>query len=218
MISPSVMCVDFENLTDELRIMEKCGIEFLHVDIMDGLFVPNYTLGVDFCRFLKRNTHIPLDYHLMIKDPEMKIEWFPITEGDWVSVHYEAGMHILRSLQIIRKMGGRPMVALNPGTPINVLEYLLDDIDGVLVMTVNPGFAGQKLVNCAEKKIREIREFLDSRGRNDIDIEVDGNVSLPNAKMMRAAGANIFVAGTSSIFRPDKKLEAHIQELRNVIL
>ena len=216
MISPSIMCADFGNIREQLATMKEHGIEYLHVDIMDGTFVPNYTLGTDFCRFLKRESDIPLDIHLMIADPEQKLEWFPIGPGDYVSVHYEAGYHILRSLQTIRKMGAKPMVALNPGTPIQALDCLLDDMDGVLLMTVNPGFAGQKLVSCAKQKIEATRKMLDERGYQHIDIECDGNVSLENARMMRAAGANIFVAGTSSIFKPDGLLGQHIEELRAI--
>ena len=164
MISPSIMCADFGNIREQLATMKEHGIEYLHVDIMDGTFVPNYTLGTDFCRFLKRESDIPLDIHLMIADPEQKLEWFPIGPGDYVSVHYEAGYHILRSLQAIRKMGAKPMVALNPGTPIQALDCLLDDIDGVLLMTVNPGFAGQKLVSGAKQRIDGTRKMLDERG------------------------------------------------------
>lgn len=214
MISPSIMCADFARITAQLEEMERSGIEYLHVDIMDGTFVPNFTLGVDFCRFLKAHSRIPLDLHLMIADPEQKVEWFPIGEGDYVSVHYEAGYHILRTLQTIGQMGGKPMVALNPATPISALECLLEDIDGVLLMTVNPGFAGQKLVKCAQEKIVKTRRMLDERGYAHIDIEVDGNVSFENARLMRAAGANIFVAGTSSIFQKTGTLSEHIGELR----
>lgn len=214
MISPSIMCADFGNILAQLKDMKEAGIEYLHVDIMDGTFVPNYTLGTDFCKFLKKNSPIPLDYHLMIADPEQKIPWFPISEGDYVSVHFEAGYHPHRSLQTIRQLGGKPMLALNPATPLSALDYVLEDIDGVLIMTVNPGFAGQKLVSSGLEKIAACRKYLDERGFAHLDIEVDGNVSLENAKKMRAAGANIFVAGTSSIFKPDGDLKGHIQELR----
>lgn len=213
-ISPSIMCADFSKIAEQLETMKQCGIEYLHVDIMDGIFVPNYTLGTDFCRFLKKTSPIPLDYHLMIVDPEQKIQWFPIDEGDYVSVHYEACNHPHRALQTIRQMGGKPMLAINPATPLSVLEYVLDDIDGVLIMTVNPGFAGQKLVASGLRKIEDCRKYLDERGYQHVDIEVDGNVSLENAKKMRASGANIFVAGTSSIFKPDGELAGHIAELR----
>lgn len=217
MISPSVMCVDFANILDQLEDMEKENIELLHLDIMDGVFVPNYTLGTDFCRFLNKTTNISLDYHLMIEAPEQKISWFPIREGDYVSVHYEACTHPLRALQAIRQVGGKPMLAINPATPLSALDYVLDYIDGVLIMTVDPGFAGQKLISSGLQKISDCRKMLDERGYTRVDIEVDGNVSLENAKRMRAAGANIFVAGTSSVFKGDGHLRYHIRELRRAI-
>ncbi len=213
-ISPSMMCADFLRLKEQLTEMQANGIEYLHVDIMDGVFVPNYTLGVDFCRLLHEASPIPLDIHLMIAEPEAKLKWFPIREGDYVAVHYEAGYHISRSLQTIRDIGGKPMVALNPGTPPEVLRCLTDELDGVLVMAVNPGFAGQKFIPATIGKISDVRRMLDEAGRADADIEVDGNVSFENARRMRAAGANIFVAGTSSVFRGDKRLGEHIGALR----
>ena len=208
------MCADFLRLTEQLAEMRAQGVEYLHVDIMDGVFVPNYTLGVDFCRLLHEASPIPLDMHLMIAEPEAKIRWFPIREGDYVTVHYEAGYHISRSLQTIRDLGGKPMVALNPGTPPEALRCLTDELDGVLVMAVNPGFAGQKFIPATIGKISDVRRMLDGAGRADADIEVDGNVSLTNARRMRAAGANIFVAGTSSVFRGDNRLGEHIVALR----
>ena len=208
------MCADFLNLGDQLEAMKVQGIEYLHVDIMDGVFVPNYTLGVDFCRRLHEASSIPLDIHLMIAEPEAKLPWFPIREGDYVAVHYEAGYHIARSLQTIRDLGGRPMLALNPGTPLGVMEYLLDDVDGVLIMTVNPGFAGQKYIRASTEKIRAARRMLDETGHPLTDIEVDGNVSFANARIMREAGANIFVAGTSSLFRKEGTMAENIAQLR----
>lgn len=213
-IAPSIMCADLVALKQQLESMRQLGIEYLHVDVMDGVFVPNYMLGTDFCKTLKKMSPIPLDIHLMITQPEQKISWFPISEGDYVSVHYEAGYHVMRSLQTISQMGGKPMVALNPGTPINEVESLLPLIDGVLLMTVNPGFAGQQLVPGALLKIAAMRRFLDERGYADIDIEVDGNVSFDNAVKMREAGANIFVAGTSSIFSGKASLETLVERLR----
>lgn len=216
-ISPSMMCADFLHLEKQLVEMQAQGIEYLHVDIMDGVFVPNYTLGVDFCRMLHEASPIPLDMHLMIAEPEAKLKWFPIREGDYVAVHYEAGYHIARSLQTIRDLGGKPMLALNPGTPTEVLRYLTDDLDGVLVMAVNPGFAGQKYIPATTEKIRDVRRLLNNAGRVNADIEVDGNVSISNARVMRAAGANIFVAGTSSVFQGDGRLGVHIEELRDAV-
>lgn len=216
-ISPSMMCADFMNIRPVLETFEKTGIEYLHIDIMDGQFVPNFTLGTDYCKLVKKNTSIPLDIHMMVENPETKIEWFPIGEGDYVSVHAESTRHLQRVLSLIRSKGANPMVAINPATPLSMIENVLDDIDGVLVMTVNPGFAGQKLVHATLQKIKKLREYLDLHGYEEVDIEVDGNVSFENARKMREAGANIFVAGTSSIFKEDLSLEEGIGKLRNVI-
>jgi len=216
-LSPSLMCVDFFHLKDTLSALEKEGTEYLHVDIMDGEFVQNYTLGTDFCKALRKNCSIPLDIHLMINRPELKLGWFQPQPGEYVAVHAESTPHICRALQEIRRLGAKPMIALNPATPIETLEYVLDDIDGVLVMTVNPGFAGQKMVPSTLEKIARVRQLLDQHGRTDADIEVDGNVSFENAVKMRAAGANIFVGGTSSIFSKEDSLSNNIKKIRLAI-
>ncbi|MBE6702012.1 MAG: ribulose-phosphate 3-epimerase [Ruminococcaceae bacterium] len=217
LISPSLMCADFLHLGDELNKLEKNGIEYLHIDIMDGEFVPNYTLGVDFIKKLKAATKIPLDVHMMVTRPENKLDWIPFGEGDYVSVHYEASIHLHRALSMIRARGGKPMLALNPGTPLSVIEEVLPDLDAILVMTVNPGFAGQKLVPTTLDKIRRLRKYLDENGYGNVEIECDGNVSFENAKKMREAGANIFVAGTSSIYASTGSFEENIQTLREAV-
>ena len=217
MISPSLMCADFMNLGDELKKLEKGNIEYLHVDIMDGVYVPNYTLGTDFVKRLHAATDIPLDIHLMIDEPTAKLDWFELCEGDYVSVHYESCTHIQRALNLIRERWARPMLALNPGTPLTVLEELMPYIDGVLIMTVNPGFSGQKLVTSTLGKITRCRELLDRNGYTEVDIECDGNVSFENAKLMKEAGANIFVAGTSSIYSKADTLENNLARLRAAI-
>ena len=216
-ISSSMMCVDFMNVRGELATMEKHGIEYLHMDIMDGEFVNNYTLGTDFCKIMKEHSRIPLDIHLMIEKPENKLSWFSFGEGDYVSVHYESTKHIQRALAQIKQRGAKAMVALNPATPLAVLEWVLPDIDAVLLMTVNPGFAGQKLVPQMLEKITACRRFLDERGYENIEIEVDGNVSFENARKMSDAGADIFVAGSSSMFAKDLTLDQGIEKLREAI-
>ena len=217
LISPSLMCADFLRLGDELKKLEKNGIEYLHIDIMDGEFVPNFQLGTDFIKQLKKGTSIPLDVHMMVKNPENKLDWIPFGEGDYVSVHYEACTHLQRALSMIRARGGKAMLALNPGTPLSVLEEVLPDLDAILVMTVNPGFAGQKLIPSTLDKIRRLRRYLDENGYGHVEIECDGNVSFENAKKMREAGANIFVAGSSSIYAKTGSFEENIAKLREAI-
>lgn len=214
-ISPSMMCADIGNLIPTFKAFEACGIDYLHIDIMDGHFVPNFTLGTDYCKNLKKLTAIPLDIHLMIEKPEEKLGWFDFGENDIVSVHAESTAHLQKALAEIRKRGAKAYAALNPATPICVLENVLDDLDGVVIMAVNPGFAGQKMVPSALDKIKRLREYLDSRGYENIEIEVDGNVSFENSVKMKNAGANIFVAGTSSVFNSAFSLEDGIKKFRN---
>lgn len=214
-ISPSLMCCNFFQLQECIATMEREKIEYLHMDVMDGVFVPNFTLGTDFIKQVKKNTAIPLDLHLMLNQPESKLDFFDFGEGDIVSIHAEATQHLHLALQKIKKRGAKAFVAINPATPIYVLEEVLGEIDGVLLMTVNPGFAGQKLVNNGLHKIEKLRAYLDENGRREVLIEVDGNVSIENATLMSQVGANIFVAGTSSIFKTD--LAEGIRALRHAI-
>ena len=216
-ISPSVMCVPMYELAKYVQEMEDFNIELIHIDIMDGSFVQNYTLGTNFVKELKEKSSIPLDIHLMIEDPEKKLEWFTFGEGDYVSVHFEATRHLQKALAAIRARGAKAMVAINPATPISSLDSVLDDIDAVLVMTVNPGFAGQKLVQSTLKKIKNLREYLDNAGYSHIEIEVDGNVSFENAKLMHEAGANIFVCGTSSVYSTEASVEENIRKFRKIL-
>ena len=216
-IAPSIMCAPMLSVEGCLRELEQCGADLIHIDIMDGSFVPNYTLGTNFVKEMKSKTSVPLDIHLMIEDPEKKLDWFTFGEGDYVSVHYEASRHLNKALGIIRARGAKAMVAINPATPIYALESVLDDIDAVLVMTVNPGFAGQMLIESTLKKISRLRRYLDEGGYSHVEIEVDGNVSFENAKRMSQAGADIFVAGSSSVFEKSAPLAQNMQDLRNAI-
>ena len=187
-------------------------MEYLHIDIMDGSFVPNFTLGTDVVKKLKGATDIPLDIHLMIERPEDKVDWFEFGEGDFVSFHYEATDHVQRTIGRIKTRGARAMLALNPATPLGVLDDVMLDLDGVLMMTVNPGFAGQSLIPQTIDKVRRLRQKYP-----EITIEVDGNVSFENAKILKSAGADIFVAGSSSVFAKTGSLEENTKKLRESI-
>lgn len=202
MISVSMMCVSIEQTMDYLAAFEKNGVEYLHIDIMDGEFVPNITLGTDYVKQLRKLTSIPFDFHFMVTEPEEKMKWYDIRKNDYVAVHYESTRHIDKCMQYIKSLGAKPILALNPGTPVCVIEEVLDYLDGVLVMSVNPGFAGQKLIPGTLEKVKRVRSFLDERGRQDVIIESDGNMSNENVRLAYRAGSRIFVAGTSSIIKP----------------
>jgi len=217
-ISPSVMCASLFTLRESIRAFEAAGIEYLHMDVMDGSFVPNFMLGTDFIKQIREFSTIPLDIHLMIDRPEDKLSWFDIRPGEYVSFHYEATRHVQRVCAQIRDRSAKPMVALNPATPIVVLEDILPDIDGVLIMTVNPGFAGQKLIPRTISKTSELKAMLDKNSFPDIEIEVDGNMSFENAKILRKAGADIFVAGSSGLFIRGRELDDCIRQYRDCIL
>ena len=212
-----MMCADIFSLGETLDVFEKNGVSYLHIDVMDGEFVPNFTLGTDYCRKMKQASSIPLDIHLMINDPEKKLSWFDFGEGDIVSVHFESTKHPYLALQMIRERGAKAFLAINPGTASSVILPMLDVLDGVLVMTVNPGFAGQKLVESTLSKISEIRAFAKEAGKTELLIETDGNVSFENAVRMSRAGADIFVAGTSAVFRRDMSLAEGLMKLQTCV-
>jgi ribulose-phosphate 3-epimerase len=212
-----MMCASIANLRAVLRVFEENGVDYLHIDVMDGVFVPNLQLGTGYVKELRKLSKIPLDVHLMIDKPEDKIGWFDFQPEEYVSVHAESTGHLQRALGRIRDTGARTMAALNPATPLSALDWVWDDIDAVLIMTVNPGYAGQKLVPQTLRKISECREHAAAAGKPGIEIEVDGNVSPENAVKMASAGADIFVLGSSCLFARGQSLEAGLKAFRDTL-
>lgn len=213
-----MMCSDLIDLKDTIRIFEEQGVEYLHIDMMDGNFVPNFGLGVDYIRGLRKLTSTPLDLHLMIRDPEYKLPWIGIQETDIVSIHYESSFQVQRVLDWLKPYGCKRFLAINPATPINALEEVLDYIDGINLLMVNPGFAGQQIIPSTLKKAQKVVDLLKQEHREDITIEVDGNITFENAQILKNIGANIFVAGTSSVFRGElKEYPTNIELLRAAI-
>ena len=216
-LSASIMCADLLNLEEAVKNLEKANIDYLHIDIMDGAFVPNIALSFDLVNQLKKVTDIPLDIHMMVGDPSRFIDNMNLDENDIIAVHYEADVHIHRTLEKIKNKGCKAGLAINPGTPVTNIECLTDYMDMLLVMTVSPGFAGQKIFAGAERKVEQARAFLNDLGCENIFIEVDGNISVENGKKLSKKGADIFVLGTSSLFLKDKTLEDAAEDFRKVL-
>lgn len=214
LISASLMCADLMNLQTSIDEIADSGVDLLHIDIMDGSFVPNITLGFDLVNAVKNYTDIPLDIHMMVNEPLRFIDRMNLDKNDIVSVHYESDIHIHRTLEAIKNKGIKAGLALNPQTPVNCLECLIDYIDMALIMTVSPGFAGQKMFSGAHIKTVSARQFLNNLGRADIPIEVDGNISPENGCKLSAYGADIFVLGTSSLFIKGKDMKQSAAEFR----
>jgi ribulose-phosphate 3-epimerase len=204
-IAPSLLSADFGRLADEVRAAEAAGADWIHVDVMDGRFVPNITVGPLVVEAVRRVTKLPIDTHLMIVEPERYVGAFAQAGADWVSVHAEVSPHLHRTLQAIRAAGARPAVALNPSTPLSAVEYVLGDCEMILVMTVNPGFGGQHYIDACTEKVRRLRELADAR-HPSLEIEVDGGVNPQTATIAAAAGANVLVAGTAVFGAKDYRI------------
>ncbi len=197
-IAPSILSADFTRLGEEIKAVEKAGADYIHIDVMDGHFVPNITVGPMIVAAARQATDLPLDVHLMIKGPDMYIDDFVKAGSDFITVHVETVTHLHRLLGVIRDAGVKAGVALNPATPLSSIEYVLKNLDRVVLMTVNPGFAAQSFIPEVLPKIRELKEIIAQKGI-EVDIEVDGGINVKNIGQAAQAGANVFVAG-SAIF------------------
>ena len=204
MVAPSILSADFTRLGDEVASLSEWGADYVHLDVMDGHFVPNITFGAPMCRALRPKSDLVFDAHLMVADPAKWVKDFADAGADIITIHREADVHAHRTLQLIRSCGKKAGIAINPATHPNSIEYLLDSVDMVLVMSVNPGFGGQKFIESSLRKIEAVREMAVSRGL-DIDIEVDGGVNEHNAALCISAGANVLVAGNAVFKAEDRK-------------
>lgn len=212
-IAPSILSADFARLGEEITAIDKAGADFIHVDVMDGHFVPNITIGPMVVKALRGYSDKVFDVHLMIAPVDPYIEAFADAGADIITVHAEAGPHIHRTVQLIRSLGKRPGISLNPGTPAEVVDMMIDDIDLILVMSVNPGFGGQKFIESQLRKIEALRKRIDATGR-DIHLEVDGGINTETAPRVIAAGADVLVAGSATFKGGPDHYAANMKALR----
>ncbi|MFC4100997.1 ribulose-phosphate 3-epimerase [Paenibacillus xanthanilyticus] len=203
-IAPSILSADFAALADDIRDVERAGADWIHIDVMDGHFVPNLTFGPLIVEAVRSATKLPFDVHLMIEKPEQYIPAFVQAGADRITVHAEACVHLHRVIHLIKEAGLPAGVALNPGTPISVLEHVLDDLDLVLIMTVNPGFGGQKFIPGSVQKLQALRSLLEQRGLSHMHVQVDGGINAATAPLVRDAGANVLVAGNAIFTEQDR--------------
>jgi len=213
-LAPSILSADFSKIGEEVKMAEEAGADLVHVDIMDGHFVPNLTLGPQVVSSLKRTTSLPLDVHLMVENPGFFIPLFHEAGADWISIHIEASSHLHREIALIKELKKKAGLALNPATPIHLLNDILKDLDYILVMSVNPGFGGQKFVEATHQKIKQLRSWIKGQ-KLDIPVEVDGGVSLGNMESLIQDGAEILVAG-AAIFGQENPPQV-IAEMKGII-
>ncbi len=212
-IAPSILASDFSRLGEEVRAISAAGADYVHIDVMDGHFVPNITIGPEVVAALRPHSDLPFDVHLMISPVDPFIEGFAKAGADIISLHPEAGAHLHRSLQLIKGLGKKAGVVLNPATPVTVVDHVLEDVDLILVMSVNPGFGGQKFIPGALKKLAALRRKIDETGRS-IELEVDGGINFETAPQAIAAGADVLVAGTATFKGGPDAYGANIKRLR----
>lgn len=210
-LSASILAADFGRLAEQIREAEQAGVDWIHVDVMDGHFVPNITIGTTVTAAVRRVTKLPLDVHLMISNPELHVKDFVEAGADWLGIHVEATVHLERLIQNIKELGVKATVTLNPHTPLDCLEYILTEVDMVLLMTVNPGFAGQKFIPGVLPKVRRLRRMIDEQGL-PVLIQVDGGVQLDTIDEIVAAGADVLVSG-SGIFN-DGSIAENVRKLK----
>lgn len=210
-IAPSILAANFARLAEEVKEVEAAGAQLIHIDVMDGHFVPNITMGPIVVEALRPETTLPLDVHLMIENPDLYIEAFAKAGADYITVHVEACKHLHRTIQLIRSFGVKPGVVLNPHTPIESIQHILEDVDMVLFMTVNPGFGGQKFISSVVPKIAALSALIKERGLN-IEIEIDGGITAETIVPCAKAGATIFVAGSAIYGKQDRA--AALQEIQ----
>ena len=212
-IAPSILSADFSKLGEEIKDVEKGGADYIHVDVMDGHFVPNITIGPLIVEAIRPITKLPLDVHLMIEDPDRYIEAFANAGADYITVHVEACRHLHRTLHLIKSLGVKAGVVLNPATPVNMIQHVIKEIDMVLLMSVNPGFGGQSFIDGVLTKIREVKSLAEQYNPG-LEIEIDGGVNEETAKLCIEAGANVLVAGSAIYNKADRK--AAIEAIRGI--